>query len=212
LGQIKSDIEMKKPIKYFILTSWLIFFSMAFAGIWLRNPSIWFISIPDTMRDFLMDAFNAHCCESVADLEFAVTHVFGLIFASIIVALFYFMKKTMRKHFHCFLMMLWLVFASFFFATAWLATPLLWPINLPEAAWIFLMDAFNATCCESSADLVEVVALFFGFILAIIVLVSFVFIKNKIKANKLQQLAFNHYLELTPDVPAQINQTAGKQP
>jgi len=88
---------MKAFPKYCFMGLWLMFASMAFAGIWLATPSLWFINIPDAVRDFLMDAFDAHCCESVADLELAVGHVFGLVFASIILAIFLFIKKRMKK-------------------------------------------------------------------------------------------------------------------
>lgn len=47
-------------------------------------------------------------------------------------------------------------------AALWLKTPALWVINLPESAWLFLVNKLGATCCESSADIELAVAVAFG--------------------------------------------------
>lgn len=56
------------------------------------------------------------------------------------------------------------VISTFSFAALWLRTPALWVINLPESAWLFLVDKLGATCCEKSADIEFAVAVVFGFV------------------------------------------------
>ncbi|WP_217999668.1 tlde1 domain-containing protein [Thauera butanivorans] len=75
---------------------WLVFFSFAFAAVWLRTPSLWFITIPDAAWNFLANASGASCCESVADLEIAVGLGLGLALASIILASALFIRKRLK--------------------------------------------------------------------------------------------------------------------
>ena len=67
----------------------------------------------------------------------------------------------------------WLIIFPFAFAIVFIRTPALWFINLPEPAWRFLDELFNVTCCEEMADLEFLVAIFFGLIIALILLVMF---------------------------------------
>jgi len=88
---------MKKILKYFLIVCWLLIASMVFAYIWIRTPALWFITLPKSVWEFLMDAFDIGCCESVADLEFIVGLAFGFIFAAIILGLFLFIREQMKK-------------------------------------------------------------------------------------------------------------------
>jgi len=88
---------MKKSTKYFIAALWVVFGGIVFGGMWLRNPSLWFINLPDRVWEFLVDVTGASCCESAADLEAAVGLGFGVIFASIILAAFILIKKRLSR-------------------------------------------------------------------------------------------------------------------
>jgi len=88
---------MKKILKYFLIVCWLLVASMVFAYVWIRTPVLWFITLPDVVWEFLLDAFNVSCCEGVADFEFVVAHVFGFIFSSIMLFLFLWIRKWLRK-------------------------------------------------------------------------------------------------------------------
>lgn len=76
---------------------WLVFFSIAFAAVWLRTPSLWFITSPDSAWNFLADFLGADCCESTADLEVAVGLGLGLVLASIILAMVLFIRNGMKR-------------------------------------------------------------------------------------------------------------------
>jgi hypothetical protein len=88
---------MKKTLRYFFIALWLVFFSIAFTAVWLRTPSLWFITIPDPAWDILASYLGANCCESAADLEVAVGLGLGLVLASIILALVLFIRKRMKR-------------------------------------------------------------------------------------------------------------------
>jgi len=88
---------MKKIIKFLLMVFGLIVASTIFAIIWVRAPVLWFITLPDIVWEFLLDAFNVSCCEGAADLEFAVAYVFGFIFSSIMLLLFLLARKWLIK-------------------------------------------------------------------------------------------------------------------
>lgn len=76
---------------------WLVFFSIAFAAVWLRTPSLWFITSLDSAWNFLADFLGTDCCESTADLEVAVGLGLGLVLASIILAMVLFIRNGMKR-------------------------------------------------------------------------------------------------------------------
>jgi len=90
---------MKKILKYFLIVCWLLVASITFAVIWIRTPALWFITLPRSVWDFLLDFFNIVGGEGMADLEFSVALAFGFIFASVILALFIFIgrRKTSKQ-------------------------------------------------------------------------------------------------------------------
>jgi len=88
---------MKKTLRYTLITLWLVFFSVAFAKIWLNSPALWVINLPDSAWTFLIELHGATCCEEVAKVEVHVALVFGFILASIILTLFFFIKSRIKR-------------------------------------------------------------------------------------------------------------------
>lgn len=68
------------------------------------------------------------------------------------------MKKLIWVFLYSFIALL----GGLLFAALWSRIPALWVINLPDAAWIYLQNLFNATCCERAHDLQTTVAILFG--------------------------------------------------
>jgi|GEM_PF-2722794 len=89
---------MKKILKYSLIILWLLFASAAFAKIWLNSPSLWIVNLPDAAWTFLIELHGAACCEEVAEVEVHVALFFGFILASIILALFFFIKKRIKTN------------------------------------------------------------------------------------------------------------------
>lgn len=69
--------------------------SLGFAALWVRTPALWVINLPEPAWIYLMDLFDAHCCESAADVELLVAIVFGAIFTSLIAFTIHIVKKRL---------------------------------------------------------------------------------------------------------------------
>ncbi len=87
---------MKKFLKFAAISFWLITVSLAFAALWVRSPSLWFINLPEPVWKFLENITGATCCEGVADLEFLVGTVFGLLVALLLLACGAFLLKLTK--------------------------------------------------------------------------------------------------------------------
>jgi len=87
---------MKKFVKPALIIFWLLTVSLAFAALWVRSPSLWFINLPDTAWEFLANSLGATCCESAADLELLVGTLFGLLFAIIFLILGVLLRKGVK--------------------------------------------------------------------------------------------------------------------
>jgi hypothetical protein len=68
----------------------------------------------------------------------------------------------MKKLLWIFLYGLIALLGGLVFAALWSRIPALWVINLPDVAWIYLQNLFDAHCCESAHDLQITVAILFG--------------------------------------------------
>ena len=88
---------MKRILKPGLIILWLLTVSLAFAALWVRSPSLWFINLPDPAWNFLADSFGATCCESAADLEFLVGTIFGFLFAIIFLILGALLLKGVKE-------------------------------------------------------------------------------------------------------------------
>lgn len=78
---------MTKAFRYLLVAIWLVMFPIAFAAVWLRTPSLWFINLPESAWHLLARMFGASCCENGADMEVIVGLAFGLVFAVALLAL-----------------------------------------------------------------------------------------------------------------------------
>lgn len=72
---------MHRFTKGVLIFLWVIIFSIVFAAIWLRTPSLWFINLPEPVWSVLTNTFGASCCENVADVNVLVGLLFGLLFS-----------------------------------------------------------------------------------------------------------------------------------
>ncbi len=72
---------MNKVAQSILAALWVVSFSVVFTAIWLRNPVLWFINIPESVWEVLASALGATCCESIADLEVVVGMFLGMLFA-----------------------------------------------------------------------------------------------------------------------------------
>jgi len=88
---------MRKAIKYFLMLLWLFSFSIAFLMVWLRTPALWLSNLPDETYVSLMRAFNVRGAEDAMDLEMDIALGLGFVLASIILALFLFVRKRKSR-------------------------------------------------------------------------------------------------------------------
>lgn len=59
---------------------------------------------------------------------------------------------------------------SVLFAAFYIRTPALWVIDLPDSFVLWMIEFFEITCCEGVADLEFVIAMFYGLIVALLLL------------------------------------------
>jgi len=88
---------MKKILKYFLSVLWLLSFSVAFLWMWTKVPALWLINLPEPAYIWLMRTFNVLGAESAMDLEMDIAFGLGFVLASIILALFLFVKNRKKQ-------------------------------------------------------------------------------------------------------------------
>lgn len=88
---------MKILPKLALIILWLFTFSLVFAAVWVRNPSLWVINLPEPAWDFLANSLDATCCERTADLELFVGVFLGLLLATVALISGVCIIKVMRK-------------------------------------------------------------------------------------------------------------------
>lgn len=88
---------MNSKSKYVWGTSWLVFFSIAFAVLWLRTPILWFINLPKSIWKSLAIQLGETCCESMADLEIVVGLGFGFLIGLFLMLVFFGITRMRRR-------------------------------------------------------------------------------------------------------------------
>ena len=88
---------MNRWVNRVLVVAWLLIFPYAFAFVWLNTPALWFINLPKPAWVFLVKFFNIDCCEGGADLEIVVGLCFGLIFALLLLGLFFWFRGFLRS-------------------------------------------------------------------------------------------------------------------
>jgi len=101
MATIKSQGgEMKTILKCALMVLWLFFFSIAFLWIWTRTPALWFTNLPDETYASLMRAFDVRGAEDAADVQMLIVLGVGFVLASILLALFSYIRKRKSRMCH----------------------------------------------------------------------------------------------------------------
>lgn len=88
---------MNKVAKAILIALWVVFFSIAFAAVWIRTPALWFINLPEPAWEFLTRLLGASCCEEVADVEALVGIIFGILFSGVLFGLAITFMKALER-------------------------------------------------------------------------------------------------------------------
>lgn len=87
---------MKKIALFCVIAATFIISTLGFAALWLRTPALWVINLPESAWLFLVDKLGATCCETTADIEFAVAVVFGLFATGLLSLVLYGVYRFVR--------------------------------------------------------------------------------------------------------------------
>lgn len=89
---------MKKSFRVSALCIWMLGATGLLAAWWLRNPNqLSFLNLPEPVWFYLINFFNASCCESVANVELVVALVFAFVATAVVTILVLFLWQHGKR-------------------------------------------------------------------------------------------------------------------